>query len=444
MSSQSYAKSVVNPRYIPDLQPIYMDDSLNSRQELIEYPDESASFSLNGSDTVTFNVDKRSSLLDMANSYLQIRVTYSAGVGTPIVAFGNGCKGLFKACQYSINNTNIVNETSEFDTLHRIKDLASFDDEDEMNARRHGFYHHEEVSEAIANSRSFQRAALQLRNTSDTIANNAPYVKTFRLPVSELIPLFQQWKLPSTGVQHYMRLTFNTLTAAIYDSANLVTGVTISECTWRIPQLKLSPLAESKFLSAVQKMQKTGRAIQVPHQHWALQSFAISNGDTNINKTIQIPSWRPSTIIVAMQANSVTSNVNENPQNFDQTVFKVTNMNLRVGGEKVLVNDLVTAFSGTNRDWARAYEMFLKLASKDKRGAMIQEPDFDSYSIFVFDLTHLENGVFDPKQSSNNVTVEATLNAAAAGRCFVGYVQDRVVEVRATGKALQYKEGKAI
>jgi hypothetical protein len=170
----------------------------------------------------------------------------------------------------------------------------------------------------------------------------------------------------------------------------------------------------------------------MPYKHWSIDPFTVATNTTSLNADITLDGATPTNIFVCQGALNAQTLITVDTQTFTGYFDSksLTEMNLKVNGQRLMRRDYTLSFTPTAKTGVRAFIDYMKYRKKEDTGdALVSYSNWLNEPIFHFSLTEYGQERFD--KTSNRVTVEARYSAAttAESQWYLVTVTDHIMDV---------------
>ena len=258
---------------------------------------------------------------------------------------------------------------------------------------------------------------------------------TFVIPFSHMFG-FSDYNKVIWNVKHSLTLSRPETDNQAIHRANAVHNgkIKISNITWRVPHISVSPILHSELLSVIESKQsiplnftaRSSESTAVPQTRDFSWRLSVISG-------IEKPRW----IIVGFQTNR-NAEQEQNPAVFDH--LSLTKAYVKLNSERYPLSDILTDFA--KNDYSIQYERFDNYKKKKfgfnslVGGTQVNYPAYKSlFPLFVFDVSNqnekLTSGVIDM-----NLKFYFNNNVPANTMAYACIESDRMYKLQSDGKKL--------
>ena len=352
-----------------------------------------------------------------SESYLDVSVRIVKENGnnlaaTDVATLTNNGFNLFKTAGYVINDV-LVEKIDHVGIATTITKLIEYSDDYSRSAARNHFWYkdYNQGKEIHPVAASFTAPG------TVTLTNNADYNKGFEkrynrtknsklvnmyLPLSELFGFLKENRQFFRGASHKISLERNDDSNMIIRTGNTNFKVVIEYLSWKIPIV--APSIE--MMSVLEKDLVKDRKHNL---RWEACNAYKSDVSQNKERTWKVISERnnPTKVVVMLQKNEKHNNQLMNNMVFDH--MNLTNIELRINGDKYPEETLKCDFSDEKCKYSNLYNRFIHMGVKQlafDTGSVVSMEEFKSvYPLFCFDVSKHESNIYNGTTADIEVSI---------------------------------------
>lgn len=434
-------RQTVDPILIRDKREPTIKNSYEKWNWLQFNPVSSQTYSCANGDVIVFVVEKSSTPMLVQQSYIRFTLNLTFNLADAFVQFNGGFAGIFDKVLYLINNTTLEAAFPGRQHLSQLRYyLTTYTHEEEKKAV-YGFSNHR-----TSDGADFSATVLTTGSRSELITTSmftrtslaaTTYSFEVQVPVSDLVDFYRTFDGPLYGMQQRLELTLPQSLTYFYTSLNsAITAATITNVVWEIPTYSLTSLASRRRFESLKRLNNQIESVKC--EEWRVYPFSIPVGSTEISQVCNIAGWNPSLIVLAGQEPIIQQSTDG--RNYPAGL-QFTEVILEVNGAKVNERDY-TMTSGSSTTFTRPFHDYMTYMCPVERGrgATPLICDRVTYAssdenwvktIFVWDMTKKNRGMFGKVNSSNVLTFRLRMPTTGAVLNMYGLVKyERAQRIR--------------